>query len=380
MRFIHTADWHLGRLFHNVHLTDDQRFTLEGLVRLARRSEADAIIVAGDVFDRAVPPTHAVELLDDVLGELVLDVGVPVVMISGNHDSPVRLEYMSQFASRAGLHTIGHVAAEPRCAEIAGVQFWPLAYTDPETARCTLQREDIHTHQDALAAQLEAVRGRMDPGRRQVLVGHAFVVGSARSDSERPLTVGGTGTVEAGLFEGFDYVALGHLHRPQACGSPNVRYAGSLLKYSFDEADHAKSVTVVDLDADGGVRIEEAVLPVRHDLRRVRGSMAELLVGTPAPDVAGAYVEVMLTDVEPVLDPVDRLRPLYPNLVSLRREQAEIALGDGVARERLRSLTPLQLFDEFFEDVTGSPIEEGQHAEVASVLTEIERSRQETDR
>jgi exonuclease SbcD len=380
VRFIHTADWHLGRSFHNDQLTDDQSFTLDGLVALAGERDVDAIVVAGDVFDRAVPPTQAVELLGDVLGRLVLDLDIPVVMIAGNHDSPVRLEYMSELVWKTGLHTVGQVAGVPRSVTLAGAQFWPLAYTDPETARCELGRDDIHTHDEALAAQLDAVRAAMDPALRQVLVGHAFVTGADQSESERPLTVGGTGSVDSALFEGFDYVALGHLHRPQAVGAPHLRYSGSLLKYSFDEAEHRKSVTVVDLGDDGAVSVEEVELPIRHDLRRVRGSIEELLATPPPAEVADAYVEVMLTNTDPVLDPVDKLRPFYPNLVSLRREQADSPLTDGAGAARVRDLTPVQLFDDFFEDVTGAPISEEQHAEVVAVLEQMGRAAQEMSR
>jgi exonuclease SbcD len=263
---------------------------------------------------------------------------------------------------------------------IAGVQFWPIAYTDPETARCELGRDDIHTHAEALGAQLEAVRAAMDASLRQVLVGHAFVTGAAESESERPLTVGGTGAVDAALLAGFDYVALGHLHRPQSVGAANLRYSGSLLKYSFDEADHRKSVTLVELGDDGSVSVDEVALPIRHDLRRVRGSIRELLATPPPAEVADAYVEVMLTDAEPVLDPVDKLRPLYPNLVSLRREQADSPLTDGVGAERLRTRTHIELFDDFFEDVTGTAISDEQHAEVVMVLEQIGRGAQEMGR
>lgn len=384
MRFIHTGDWHLGRLFHNLHLTSDQRFTLDALVRLAEERSADAVVIAGDVFDRAVPPTEAVELFDDIVGKLALELSIPVIAIAGNHDSATRLEYLSGLARRAGVHVVGHVGAEPRAVEIAGrdgvdVRFWPLAYTDAETARCELARDDIHSHEAALAAQLERVRERRGDGARDVVVAHAFVIGGAESASERQLSVGGSGAVAGGLFDGFDYVALGHLHKPQQLGSERVRYSGSLLKYSFDEADHAKSVSIVDIDADGAVAIEEAVLPVRHDLARVRGTMEELLAAPPTDVLGGAFVEVVLTDIEPQLGAMARLRQTFPGILSLRREPQ---IAAGAAEElprgrRVKERSLPELFAEFFEDMVQEPLGEARSAELASVLDEMERDRRE---
>jgi exonuclease SbcD len=380
MRFIHTGDWHLGRLFHNTHLTDDQRFTLDGLLRLAEEVRADAVVIAGDVYDRAVPPTQAVELLDDILAELALRLGIPVVMIAGNHDSPVRLQYLNGLVGRVGVHVMGEVAREPQSVELVGrdgvrVVFWPLAYTDPETARGVLERDDIHTHEATLVAQLARVRSRMDPGARHVVVGHAFVTGAQSCESERPLTVGGSGEVSSAVFDGFDYVALGHLHRPQSV-TERVRYAGSLLKYSFDEAEHRKSVTVVDLAGDGAVAIEERELPVRRDLVRLTGSFSELMDRPDASSYRDAYIEVTLTDGEAVLDPMERLRAVYPLILSLKREASSREAGE-TDRPPVRGRSTVELFGDFFADATGAPLTEAQHAEVADALTTLEREARE---
>ena len=380
MRFIHTGDWHLGRLFRNLRLTDDQRVTLEALLERAEQLQADAVVIAGDVFDRAVPPPEAVRLLDDVLDGLALQRRIPVVMIAGNHDSAVRLQYLRGLVGRLGVHVVGEVAAEPEGVEIVGrdgvsVMFWPLAYTDPETARGVLRRDDIHTHEAALAAQLESVRARRTARTRHVVVGHAFVTGAASCESERPLSVGGSGEVSCSLFEGFDYVALGHLHRPQNVAE-RVRYAGSLLKYSFDEADHRKSVTVVDLAADGTLTIQEAQLPVRRDLVRLRGSFAELLHDPHAAWYAEAYVEVTLTDGDAVLDPMEQLRQVYPSILALNRETS-VARSGAEDRPPVRGRSTVDLFGEFFADATGRPMNEAQVAEVARALTARERERRE---
>ncbi len=378
MRFIHTADWHLGRLFHGAHLTDDQEFTLEGLISLADGERADAVIIAGDVFDRAVPPPDAVRLLDRTVARLALDVGVAVVMIAGNHDSAARLEYLSELARRTGVHVVGRVGCEVRPAEVigadgTGVRFWPLAYTDPESAREEMGRDDIHTHEQAIAAQLETI-AREDADVRDVVVGHAFVSGCDTCESERELTVGGTAAVSASLFVDFDYVALGHLHGRQRAGSERVRYSGSLLKYSFSETYHEKSVTLVDLGKKGDVSVREMPLPIRHDVRRLRGGFAELMNREVDHEFADAYLEVILTDAEPVADPVERLKKRFPLLRSLRREETEREMsGPASGSSGIKSRTTADLFADFFEDVSGRPVSGGQAAEVAAVLEKLER-------
>jgi exonuclease SbcD len=380
VRFIHTGDWHLGKLLRERQLVEDQEFTLRGLLRLAEELRPDAVVVAGDVYDRAVAPVEAVGVLDEILATLTLDLRVPVVMIAGNHDSARRLQYLGGLVTRVGLHVVGEVGAAPAGVRIAGadgveVVFWPLAYTDPETARVALGRADIHTHEAVLQAQLDLVREQMGDDARHVVVAHAFVTGAQPSESERPLSVGGSGEVSRDLFDGFDYVALGHLHRPQRVGD-RVRYAGSLLKYSFDEADHRKSVSVVDVDAAGGLTVEQVELPVMHDLVRLTGSFDELLTRADAAEFAEAYVEVVLTDTDPVLDPMQKLRAVYPNILSLRREawlgKEGIAPAPDVGR-----LSTRELFGEFFEETAGEPLTEAQQKEVDAALTASGREERE---
>ncbi len=383
MRFIHTADWHLGRLFHGVHLTEDQRFALDGLISLAKERDVDAVVIAGDVYDRAVPPTEAVDLLNDTIATLALDMGVRVIMIAGNHDSAARLEYLNGLVRRTGVHIVGRVGAEPQPALIEGadgtvVRFWPLAYTDPETARFELGRDEIHSHEAVMRAQIEIIERGIDHGEAMnVLVGHAFVSGCRESESERPLSVGGSGAIPTDLFAGFDYVALGHLHAPQKAGSDCIRYSGSLLKYSFEEAEQRKSFSVVELSPGRVPVVEEVTVAPRRDVRRVVGRFAELLA-TPDPSDAEAYVEVILTDGEPVLNPVDRLRTVYPHLLSLRRQERPVqAGGPGPAGETLRTRSTFDLFAEFFAEVKGEPLTDPQGEVLTGVLDELGREQRE---
>jgi exonuclease SbcD len=377
LRFIHTADWHLGRLFHGGHLTDDQAHVLEQLVDLCRETKPDALLVAGDVYDRAVPPPEAVGLLDDVLSRLVLDLEVPVVMIAGNHDSPGRLHFGARLLAGRRLYVSGQFVG--RCEPIifhdahGPVHVYPLPYAEPSTVRCTLASDAVVDHDSAMRATVKAIRDTHPAGVRSILVAHAFVAGASGCESERPLSVGGAGTVDAGCFAGFAYVALGHLHRPQIIsvdGVGAVRYAGSLLKYSFDEADQTKSVTVVEMDANGVCRCEAIAFSPRREVRRISGLLAELLTPSPAVNGHDDYLEVTLLDAGPVLDAVGRLREVYPNVAELKRIERK---PDDVAAARLdhRRATDMELFRAFFRHVTAKDLDQPQEAAFAGVVEEM---------
>ncbi len=434
MKLIHTADWHLGRLFYGVHLTEDQACVLDQLVELVKDERPDAVLIAGDVFDRAVPPPEAVTLLDDVLGRIVQGLGVAVIVIAGNHDSPERISFGARLLAPGGLHVAGRVQARPDRVtlrdEWGSVHVCSVPSCEPAFARDAFDTDDIHDHQAAMKALVRAARRGLPMGERSVLVGHAFVAGGEPSESERPLSVGGAGTVEASVFEGFEYVALGHLHRPQwvsggpastgtpassgaadrgassaACSQATglgqgslfdvhpdpssagdddapssvlgaVRYAGSLLKYSFGEAGHRKSISVVEIDGRGGVQVREATLSPRHDVRQAAGLFKDLRAGgASASGPADDYLSVTLLDAGPVLDAMSRLRDVYPNLVHVERSEVVAVREQGRAADH-RQVGEEEVFASFFEEVTGAPLstaESEAFAQVAEVLRRKER-------
>ena len=358
MRIIHTADWHLGRLFYGAHLTDDQAHTLDGLVALAAEVRPDAIIIAGDVYDRAVPPPEAVALLDETLWRLV-ETGAAVVVIAGNHDNAERLGFGARLLARSNLHVVGPISVEPVSIAVgsgpgAG-RIWTMPYADPAIVRAVLGDDTLRGHDEATAALTDRIRASMSPDECNVLVGHAFVTGGVvTEDSERPLTVGGSGEVGLHRFDGFDYAALGHLHRPQQVGSARVRYAGSLLKYSIAEAGHCKSVSVVDVDGPGlEPRIQEVSLPVRRDVRVLRGELRALVEQAP-PDNRQDYVYCELEDQTPQFDALGELRRVYPNAIGFRRLTAEVVAGPtGLCASEVAKQDAASLFAGFFEHVTG---------------------------
>ncbi|GAA5609100.1 exonuclease SbcCD subunit D [Streptomyces platensis] len=377
MRFLHTSDWHLGRSFHRVNLLSAQRAFLDHLVETVRAREIDAVLVAGDVYDRAVPPLAAVELFDDALHRLA-GLGVPTVMISGNHDSARRLGVGSGLMERAGMH----LRTDPAdcgtpvvLADAHGpVALYGLPYLEPAMVRETLgaRRAD---HAEVLGAAMERVRADLagrPAGTRSVVLAHAFVTGGAVSDSERDITVGGVASVPVGVFDGVDYVALGHLHGCQTL-TERVRYSGSPLAYSFSEAEHRKSSWIVDLGADGTVHAERVDCPVPRPLARIRGRLEQLLEDPGPARHEDSWVEATLTDTARPHEPMARLVKRFPHLVSLVFDP-----DDGPTRslasyaQRLRGRSDQEIAEDFVEHVrSGRAADEQERAELRSAIDEV---------
>ena len=367
MRFLHTSDWHLGKTLCNANLLEDQAHALDQVVAMVRDTRAEALVIAGDIYDRAVPPKEAVALLDETLDRLVRGCGVPVLLIAGNHDSPERLGFASGFLGSQGLHLAGPLNADPEPVIIGQTAFHLLPYADPAMARYALEDGELRTHQDVLASQLERARRRHPAGYRFVAVAHAFVAGGSVSDSELGLSVGGTGEVDPALFAFSDYTALGHLHRPQEAGQAHVRYAGSLLKYSASEASHVKALTLVELPDQGPARTEPLPLSPRRDLRRLRGTFEDLMKGPQGPP--DDYLFLDLLDEGPVLDAMARLRQVYPNILGIQPAASLPLAGDAEEIRHLRDLNPDQLFRAFFQEIQGRPMDD----EEAAIFLDVSR-------
>ncbi|MGW5129278.1 exonuclease SbcCD subunit D [Streptomyces sp. NPDC004069] len=367
MRLLHTSDWHLGRAFHRVNMLDAQAEFIGHLVTTVRERAVDAVVVSGDVYDRAVPPLAAVELFDDALHRLA-GLGVPTVMISGNHDSARRLGVGAGLIDRAGIH----LRTEPSAcgtpvvlADTHGdVAFYGLPYLEPALVKDEFG-VDSAGHEAVLAAAMDRVRADLATrarGTRSVVLAHAFVTGGEPSDSERDITVGGVAAVPAGVFADVDYTALGHLHGCQAI-SERVRYSGSPLPYSFSEAAHRKSMWLVDLDADGFAGAERVDCPVPRALARIRGTLEDLLAD---PDLARhreAWVEATLTDPVRPAEPMARLTERFPHTLSLVFEP-ERAPGepDVSYARRLAGRDDQQIAEDFVAHVRGAAPDEHEQA------------------
>lgn len=366
MRFIHTADWHLGRLFYGRHLTEDQAYVLEQFQSVVRETKPDAILICGDVYDRAVPPVEAVELLNDTLVRLLLEARAPVIMIAGNHDSPERLGFGSALLSRQGLYVRGSATKDIRPVILddayGSVYFMPYTYAEPAAARHLWPEEEIAGHDAALRAMVKKSMASVPQNVRKVALAHAFIAGSGESESERPLAVGASGSVAADIFLPFHYAALGHLHNAQRAGSENIRYAGSLMKYSFDEAEQKKGVELVELGENGVTARETIALRPRRDVCRIKGFFDEILRDRAAYPAGDDYMAVTLKDRQAILDVHGQLSQIYPNLMQIERPY--LGTGGVLKQEKsdYRTKSETELFSDFFCQMTGQPLDEAQRA------------------
>ncbi|SIT80387.1 exonuclease SbcCD subunit D [Edaphobacillus lindanitolerans] len=376
MKFFHTADWHLGKIVQGVHMTDDQRFVLEQFIEAARQERPDAIIIAGDLYDRAVPPTEAVRLLDEVLSDIVLGLEIPVIAVAGNHDSPNRLHFGSSFMSRKGYHISGLLSkgrGPVVLSDASGeVHFHCVPFADPSVVRSIYEDPSVSGHDAAMACILDDVCGRMDEDARHVFVGHAFVTPGAEpedntSTSERPLSIGGAEYVDAGRFRQFHYTALGHLHQAHPAGSETVRYSGSPLKYSISEEHHRKGFLAVELDADGEVTVEHRPLTPRRDMRTVEGTLRELLEMEPSED----YIFVRLLDRAPVLYPMERIRTVFPNALHIERALPVHQDRTTRPKDSMSRMDDLAMFRAFHEEIQGEEPDEETEKLFREVLDDL---------
>jgi exonuclease SbcD len=367
MRFLHTADWHLGRPFHGESLLDAQAAAIDHVEAVAREHAVDAVLVSGDLYDRALPPVEAVRLADEALARL--SEVCPVVVISGNHDSATRLGFGSALLSRAGVHVRTDPVAIGRPVVLGGACVYAIPYLEPDVTRAALGCEE-RGHAAVLGAAMAAVRADLaarPAGTRSVVMAHAFVTGAIACASERDLAVGGAASVAGSMFGGVDYVALGHLHGPQRMGSA-ARYAGSPVAFSFSEARHAKSVAVVDL-ATAAPAVELVPFPVSRALAVLRGTLDELLADPAHAEHERSWVHATVTDPVRPRDAMEQLRRRFPHAVVLAFDpQGTGARPAGTYAERLHGLGDAELLGRFVQDVRGSEASADEHALLGEAL------------
>ncbi|ARJ38071.1 exonuclease sbcCD subunit D [Sporosarcina ureae] len=377
MKIFHTADWHLGKLVQGIYMTEDQRYILQTFIEEIKREQPDAIIIAGDLYDRAIPPTEAVGLLNDVLQEIVLDLKIPVIAIAGNHDSPSRLHFGSTFMKDQGLYITGewspHLSPVKLQDEYGDIYFHLIPYADPSIVRHLLEDESISSHQQAMKKIIERIEMSMDQDARHVFVGHAFVTTHGEkeentSDAERPLSIGGAEYVSSDLFEPFHYTALGHLHQAHFVGNETIRYSGSPLKYSISEENHQKGYLIVELGEKGEVEIEKKLLTPLHDVRTVEGTIEDLLKMPHNED----YVFVKLLDTVPVIQPMEKIRSVFPNAMHVERKlfaSSTDSLGGTVTVEKKED--DQAMFASFFKELQGEEVDEETKELFAEVLWDV---------
>lgn len=383
MRLLHTSDWHLGRSFHGASLLEEQAAAIERIADLAREHAVDAVLIAGDLYDRAIPPAEAVDLFNRALAQLSRD-GTAVVAIAGNHDSHVRVSVYDPLLSAFGVTIRGDVgrAQEPVLVTPRDggppVAIYPLPYLEPAVVGPVLAGEPGRLrHEEVTRLAIERINAdrRARPPHRSVLVAHTFVAGGETSESERELTIGNVDRVSVAAFAGFDYVALGHLHRSQQLDGPRVAYSGTPLAYSFSEEQHVKSVRIVELAADGTPSVAVVPLGVGRPLCTLRGPIDELCSDPAHAAASEARVRAILTDDTLPLQAMARLRARFPHIAELRHEPPELARAGGAERHRQvrQARSPLELATAFFTDQHGQPPGEPEAELLRAALAAAER-------
>ncbi|MGG5253554.1 exonuclease SbcCD subunit D [Neobacillus sp. SM06] len=371
MKFIHTADWHLGKLVHGVYMTEHQREVLNQFIEVVAEEKPDAVIIAGDLYDRSVPPIDAVNLLDEILFKINVELETPIVAIAGNHDSAERLSFGSSWYRHSQFYLTGKLEQIPTPVQLNGVNFYLIPYAEPGIVRDILNDDSIHTHQDAMKAIIGKIEQNLNPHEPNVLVGHAFVLGGSTSDSERTLAVGGSGCVSADLFSPFSYTALGHLHSPDAIRHETVKYSGSLLKYSFSEAKQKKSISIIEMNENGSFQHRCRSLKPTHDMREIEGYLEELL--DPSfyeKQQTHDFLKINLLDEGALLDPINKLRQVYPNVLHLERkiETIDLKKKQSVSSGRSEKKSELELFEQFYTEMTTATFTEEKKAVMVEVI------------
>ena len=373
MKLIHLSDLHIGKRVNEISMLEDQAYILTQILRIVDEEQPTAVLICGDVYDKSVPSAEAVTLFDDFLCRLAKR-DTHILIISGNHDSPERLAFANRLMEQSGIYISPVYNGEAKPVTLTGEHgaggFWLLPFIKPVHVKRYFPDEGIESYTDACRVAI----GQMgiDEGKRNVLLTHQFVTGAATCDSEE-LSVGGSDNVDASVVDGFDYVALGHIHGHQNIGSNRIRYCGAPLKYSFSEEYHQKSVTVVELGEKGALKLELRPLTPRHDLRSIRGTFAELTDkafydGTATAD----YLHITLTDEEDVAEAVGKLRIIYPNLMKLDYDNTRTRtnrLIDGA--EDVQRKSPLELFEELYELQNNQPMSDEQRKYTEELIESI---------
>ncbi len=374
MKLIHLSDLHIGKRVNEFSLLEDQRYILEQILAVASQEQADGVLIAGDIYDKPVPPAEAVQVFDDFLTRLA-ERKIPVFAISGNHDCAERVAFGARLMSGTGVYLSpvydGKVTGITLEDEYGEAVIWLLPFVKPALVRHVFADEEAGSYQEAVRIAVDHIAAEEE--KRNVLLAHQFVTGAFRCESEEIL-VGGLDNVDVSVFDRFDYVALGHIHSPQQVGRETVRYCGTPLKYSFSEAEQEKSVTVVELGKKGEVGIRTVPLRPLRDMRRIRGTYLELTALSFYQDTNREdYIQAVLTDEEDVPDGLMKLRVIYPNLMKLEydnqrtRDNREIS-GTCEAEQK----SELELFEEFYELQNNQPFSERQREFVMQLIQKIQ--------
>lgn len=376
MRILHTADWHLGKIVHGVHMTNDQAYVLDQIVTILKQEKPDCLIIAGDIYDRAIPPKEAVQLLDQILTQIIQEIQIPILVISGNHDSPDRLQFGNQLfkASNLIIHTTIDQALEPVTLYDAEgpVHFHLIPYLEPAEVRSYFHDETIQSHETAMQKIVKQIKRNTYMNERNVLIGHAFLAGGMESESEERLSmIGGTPYIDSSIFKDFSYVALGHLHQRQQVSHEHIQYSGSILKYSFSEARHIKSVQLIDIQTHL-FQMKQVPLQPKYDMRFMEGYLNDILMSQEY-QASEDYLHIRLLDEGQLIDPIGKLRKKFPNILQLERSfmQGAKHLNDLKRMKEKQQMSHEQLFHAFYQELKGEVIPEKRAIYIKQIMNKI---------
>lgn len=397
MKIIHTGDWHIGKIVNEFSMIDDQRYILNELIKLINLEKPDVLIIAGDIYDRSIPPVEAVDLLNEVFSKILIDNKVKIVAISGNHDSGERVSFGSKILEKEGLYIQGIIEDEIKSIRIddeeGNVNFYMIPYVDPAILRRKFNNPEIRNHNDAMKAVINRIKPSLNENERNIVVTHGYVTYKRKdaidkdgenlyeladlevSDSERPLSIGGTDLIDSDSFDCFDYVALGHLHGRQKVGREEIRYSGSLMKYSFSEINHKKGVVIIEIDGNKKINIRQEELRPKRNMRIIRGPLDELIkAGLEDYSNREDYIQAILTDEGEIIDPIGKLRSAYPNIMILKREEKkDIGTSLTAASKGYKSKTELELFEEYYDRLGSGEFTEEKKEVIRNVVNEVFR-------
>lgn len=381
MRFLHLADLHIGKRVNGFSMIEDQKFVFEQVYNVIENEKIDGIIMAGDIYDKPVPSAEAVKLFDEMLTRLV-SINLPIFVISGNHDSAERIGFGSDILSAAKVYMSrvynGNLQKIELEDDYGKINVYLLPFIKPATVKNIYKEAEIKDYDDALEYVLS--QEKIDETKRNVIVSHQFVTGAMRSESEE-VSVGGLDNVSVENYEAFDYVALGHIHRAQQMGRESARYAGTLLKYSFSEEKHNKSMTIVDLKEKGNIEIKEIPVKPLHDLKTIKGKFSKITSEEFYKELKKEdYYRAVLTDEDDILNAIGKLKSIYPNLMSMEYDNTRTrsySVVDNVETVEVKS--PLEHFEEFFEKQNGRKMSEKQRNYLLEILGEAREESHETN-
>lgn len=381
MRFLHLADLHIGKRVNGFSMIEDQKFVFEQVYNVIENEKIDGIIIAGDIYDKPVPSAEAVKLFDEMLTRLV-SINLPIFVISGNHDSAERIGFGSDILSAAKVYMSrvynGNLQKIELEDDYGKINVYLLPFIKPATVKNIYKEAEIKDYDDALEYVLS--QEKIDETKRNVIVSHQFVTGAMRSESEE-VSVGGLDNVSVENYEAFDYVALGHIHRAQQMGRESARYAGTLLKYSFSEEKHNKSMTIVDLKEKGNIEIKEIPVKPLHDLKTIKGKFSKITSEEFYKELKKEdYYRAVLTDEDDILNAIGKLKSIYPNLMSMEYDNTRTrsySVVDNVETGETKS--PLDYFEEFFEKQNGRKMSEKQRNYLLEILGEAREESHETN-